>query len=270
MFADDLKIGRGIRDISDAQELQNSINAVVLWCKENGMKCNADKIFVVSYTRKKTKLMHNYRINGQPIKRKNFHLDLGVTLDCKLIFDIHVDNIVAKARKTSNFISWVAKGFHSSHTHMTLYNSLVRSKLEYCSEVWGNLGITRTKEVEMVQRLFLRNFTYRKFGQSLSYDVSRERFKINTLEQRRDYKDICFIYKLLNNITDCSYLLVLIDIFVPRTIARHSSHFYPTRRNLSPLIPLNRFMYTCNEKCNSFDFFIDKLYSLKRLIFDYH
>lgn len=265
LFADDLKIGHEISCLSDAERLQSNINSVTLWCKQNGMKCNADKIFVISYSRKKSHINYNYCINDVPIKRRYVHSDLGVTFDSKLKFDIHVESAVAKARKISNFVSWVAKGFQSPITHITLFNSLVRSKLEYCTEVWGNLGITRTKEIEMVQRLFLRKLTYRLYGQSLSYHVSTKKFKMNSLENRRLYKELCFIFKLLHNDIDCNYLLELIDIFVPRIGARHVTHFYPVGGNLSPLIPLNRFMYSCNRKCANFDFFNDKLIGLQKI-----
>lgn len=248
IFADDLKIGRHISCLSDSQLLQNDIDSIITWCSINGMKINVDKIVVMSFTRKFNTMFYNYVINDTSITRKFVHTDLGVTLDTKLNFNQHILNLTSKTKKTSSLVIWLTKNFKNPLSHSVLYNALVRSRLEYCSEIWGNLGLTDTNSIENVQKSFLRLLTFRKNGRSLPYDEARKVYNLTPLKSRRILKEICFIFKLLNNIIDCSYLLQRVNINIPRSVSRSPSFFYLTAENVAQtLVPLYRFMYTSNE-----------------------
>lgn len=253
LFADDLKVYRTIKSPSDIDILQRDINSISNWCFLNGMQYNKEKIYTVTYTRKLTPYIHDYILGDRIIIKKDIHTDLGVIFDSKLLFNSHVDNIVSKARRTSAVVGWVAKGFFLPLSHITLYNSLVRSKLEYCSEVWGNLGITTTDKIDVVQRLFLRKLTFKLFGHSLHYKDSLSMFQLATLEQRRKFKEIMFIYKIIHNFIDSPGLLQMVNFNVPQIRARKFLPFYLTNRQLSSLIPLNRFMVSANQ-INDIDF----------------
>ena len=65
----------------------------------------------------------------------------------------HIYFVVSKANKMLGFICrTVTRDEHLLSTFTTLYVALVRSHLEYASEVWGSSSITLIKLNEGVQR----------------------------------------------------------------------------------------------------------------------
>lgn len=247
IFADDLKISRIINEPEDHLSLQKDIDSVIHWCSRNGMHCNIDKTVVVTYSRKHDVRYYNYKVNSSVISRKHVHRDLGVLFDNKLNFDVQIQKIVAGAKRTSALVYWVTKTFRTPSSHSVLFSALVRSKLEYCSEVWGGLGEVASKQIEQVQKNYLRRVTYRSLGQSTSYPISLVSYNLATLEARRNYKDIMFIYKLLNNQIDSSFLLSKINFDVPRLSSRQHFTF---RAFPSDLIPVQRLLCVCNGHPN--------------------
>lgn len=246
LFADDLKISRVIYDADDAQNLQKDIDSIIKWCSENGMKCNSDKTVVLSFTRKKKTYFHNYKISDTVIVRKYEHRDLGIFFDSKLYFHCQLQKVLATGKKSSGLVYWVSKNFKNRSTVMVLFSALVRSRLEYCSEVWNGLGITDTARLEQIQKNFLRRVSYYDSGRSASYNVSLELYNLSKLSQRRTSKDIIFLYKVINHKIDCMYLVSNICLNIPRLNSRHIRHFKIPASDNRNLIPMNRFMYVSN------------------------
>ena len=62
--------------------------------------------------------------------------DLGITVSSDTSWTSHIRSSCDKARKMA---AWVFSVFHSRNTGvmLTLYKSLVRSHLEYCSPLWN-------------------------------------------------------------------------------------------------------------------------------------
>ena len=82
--------------------------------------------------------------------------DLGVLIDKKLTFKHHVHIVCNKAFKMLGFIKRCCKNFNSTETYLSLYRSLVRSNLEYCSVVWNPGCKVGTAQLERVQKSFIR------------------------------------------------------------------------------------------------------------------
>jgi hypothetical protein len=57
--------------------------------------------------------------------------DLGVVLDSKLNFTSYIDSFFVKASRTLGCIRRISKEFRDPYTLKTLYNSFVRSHLDY-------------------------------------------------------------------------------------------------------------------------------------------
>ena len=78
-----------------------------------------------------------------------------------------------------------------SPTLRSLYVTLVRSHLEYASEIWSPKSVTMIKRIERVQRratkLMLPN---------LSYNERLKRLDLLALVYRREVKDLSSFYKL--------------------------------------------------------------------------
>ena len=79
--------------------------------------------------------------------------NLRILVPKNLSWSHHIASIVAKARGVA---SWACSVFKSRDrdTMMTLYQSLIRSHLEYCSPVWHPSKIEDIELIEGVQKEF--------------------------------------------------------------------------------------------------------------------
>lgn len=103
-FADDMKIFKAISSSSDALSLQDDLNRLSEYCTANKLFLNPSKCSVVTYSRKINIIPTNYNLQGQQINRVFTIRDLGVIHDSKLLFQEHVDSIIAKATQILGFV----------------------------------------------------------------------------------------------------------------------------------------------------------------------
>ena len=83
--------------------------------------------------------------------------DLGITVSSEPSWTSHIRSSCDKTRKKA---AWVFSVFHSRNTGvmLTLYKSLVRSHLEYCSLLWNPAKVYDIQELESVQKTFSSRF----------------------------------------------------------------------------------------------------------------
>lgn len=68
-----------------------------------------------------------YKLNDGILAKVRLMKDLGVGFDSKLLFNTHIDTLIAKAESMLGFLS--AQEFHDPYTLKCLYTSFVRSQL---------------------------------------------------------------------------------------------------------------------------------------------
>jgi hypothetical protein len=139
LFADDLKIYRTITNVDDCKLLQHDINSVHNWCLANGMKMNIGKTTIISFSRKTNSILFNYTLCNNLVTRSQCIKDLGVLLDCKLYFHLHVDYILSQGLKMLGLIRYIMSSFFTLESPLVLYSSLVWSKLEYALVIWNSI-----------------------------------------------------------------------------------------------------------------------------------
>ncbi|KAG5867756.1 hypothetical protein JTB14_013833 [Gonioctena quinquepunctata] len=132
LYADDLKLGRELRDIADCVELQKNLDGIAEFCSVNELQLNEGKCKVVTFTRKKKPIMWQYAIGATTLERLDHIKDLGVIFNSSLNFNMHIEYIVKDADKKLSFVLRNTTKFKWS-TLTIVYNAYVRSKLEYAS-----------------------------------------------------------------------------------------------------------------------------------------
>ena len=126
--------------------------------------------------------------------------DLGILVDAKLKFDIHVNNIVSRAHQRANCIF---RCFLSRDVEwlMRAFLTYVRPLVEYASPVWNPTAITLIDKLERVQRRFTKRLP--GYGQ-LSYGQRLKQLNLRSLQYRRLVADLSFCYKIFHNLVDVS------------------------------------------------------------------
>jgi hypothetical protein len=272
LFADDLKIYANVVTIDDHYKIQDDLNRFCDWCFSNGLKLNTTKCFKMSFSRSRTKLINDYHLFDNHIEEISTVKDLGVVFKTNLSFQPHVDHICVKSLRTLGFLIRNTKEFRNEQCLKTLYISLVRPTLEYCSIIWNPSQVGLMESLERVQRRFLRLIAYKRRihsnihpSESISLNSIQASLNLDSLVNRRKYTDICFLSKLVNGVISCPELLQFINFHVPKFHSRSCPTFeIPFHRTSYGINnPIDRIARECN-KLKKFDLFImNDLYSLK-------
>ena len=93
-----------------------------------------------------------YTINGTPITRCEQHKDLGVVMTSNLQWDSHIALISSKAYKKLGLLHHSFSSAVHINAKRSLYLSLIRSQLVYCSQIWRPYLLTDIILLERVQR----------------------------------------------------------------------------------------------------------------------
>jgi hypothetical protein len=113
-----------------------------------------------SFTRSRFTRHFQYELSGHRLNSVDSICDLGVVLDSKPNFTSHIDS-----PRMVGYIRRIGKEFKDPCTLKTLYNSFVRSHLDYASGVWNPYYGVHLKSIEAMQKKFLR-FALRTLGWS--------------------------------------------------------------------------------------------------------
>lgn len=245
LFADDMKLCRRIIDNEDASGLQQDLNALDNWCANNGLNLNVAKCTTLSFSRKRNILECIYKIGDQQVTRANSVNDLGVTFDHRLSFKEHIDNIVNQSLRMLGFILRITKSFKNIKTLVILYNALVRSKLEYCCQIWGPYYDIYIEQLERVQRKFTRALYYRMGLSREDYTMRLKKLAMISLTDRRIIADEILLWKILNIYELNALFRQHLSFADPQRYTRHNSMFYlPTVTTnveyYSPLLRIQR------------------------------
>lgn len=228
LYADDLKLYRVIKSQSDCEALQVDIDALCNWAVENRMEFNSSKCLAMTFGRMRQPICYNYQLDGVEITKTFSVKDLGVTFDPGLTFH---DHILATAKDSFcrlGFILRNVKDFHNISVVKTIYNALVRSKLETSAAVWNPYESTYILLLEKVQKAFLR-FLYKQLHGYYPF-MYPTKFLLgtlgyNSLEVRRNCDQIGTMCKILHGkILATELHEKLTRLFVPNNYCRSRKH----------------------------------------------
>ena len=235
LFADDTKLFRCIKSEDDITQLQQDIDALLMWSKTwlltfNIAKCKHLRIGPQSHPAA-------YTLDGIGIDSVEHIRDLGVIIDSDLKFHYHVNSAVSKANR---ILSLISKSFVNLSVDMlpVLYKSLVRSLLEYGNLIWGPFYIHDKRLIESIQRRATRLVTAVKH---YPYPDRLRILNFPSLSYRRKRGDMIALYQILRghidlNISDhfnfptyTSTRGHMMKLFKSRSSSRVRSNFFSYR-----------------------------------------
>ena len=136
-FADDTRVSKKIKNEEDKQQMQEDLNSIYKWAEENAMKFNEDKFEQLSYGDTNVVKIEPYKNPAnKEIQSENTVKDLGITTNNNLTYKEHIHSIVTSSRIKSGILlrTFLTR---EAEIMMKLFNTYIRSKLEYCCSVWS-------------------------------------------------------------------------------------------------------------------------------------
>ena len=114
--------------------------------------------------------------------------------DCS--FDSHITSL---SRKCNNLAGWILRTFVSRDklTMLTLFKSLVISRLDYASQLWSPHKISQITQVEKVQRSFTKHIA--GLRDLSSYHERLQTLKLYSLQKQRERYCIILLWKIIEN-----------------------------------------------------------------------
>jgi hypothetical protein len=194
-FADDTRVAKGIKTRDDVKSLQSDLDSIYEWAEGNNMMFNYQKFECLRYGRNADlKANTEYTTKqGDKISVVEHAKDLGVIMSCNATFHQHISVVTDIAHQLS---SWVMRTFRTRHRTpmLTLWKSLVLSKLDYCSQLWSPAQVGDIQALEQVQRNFVRRIS----GiHHLDYWQQLKALSLYSLERRRDRYIIIYVWRIL-------------------------------------------------------------------------
>ena len=149
-FADDNTIYSCAKSVNDVIEnLQSDLKIALTWFKDNQMMANPGK-FQFMILNKNT-INKSIVINNKTIESSKSVKLLGLTIDNKLNFGIHINNICKVASAKIKSLGRIRSRLNLSQAKI-LYNSFILSQFNYCCLVWMFYSKTLQNKINQIQK----------------------------------------------------------------------------------------------------------------------
>ena len=160
LYVDDFLIcyrGQNMNNIE--RQLQLCLKKIEKWASENGFKFSTSKTVGMHFCRKRKMHPHpDLYLYGNPIKIVEETKFLGLLFDSKLTFLPHIKMLKSKCLKALDILKVVSSTDWGADKGIliNLYRSLVRSKLDYGSIVYGSARKSYIQILDAVHHQGLR------------------------------------------------------------------------------------------------------------------
>ena len=136
--------------------------------------------------------------NGDIINEKEYIKDLGVYISSDLTWTRQINEVVSKSR---SMLGWALRTFRTREKlpMTTVWNSLVRPCLDYCSPVWSPRP-SNFHEIDLLEET-QRSFTRQIEGmEGLDYAERLKKLHMYSTQRRNERFKIINIYKIKENL----------------------------------------------------------------------
>jgi hypothetical protein len=156
-------------------EANKELDKASLWFKANKLTLNVSKTKYMVFRNRKMQLVENVckleigggsleRIgNHQRDKKKRFFKFVGVKLDEYLDWTYQLDHVSSKL-SSANFVLSKFKNLLPISVRKLIYESLVKSHLNYNVLCWGSTNNSRVKKIRKIQKKCIRNLGNKSYS----------------------------------------------------------------------------------------------------------
>ena len=137
------------------------------------------------------------KIDDHFLERTKTYKYLGIDLDENLAWDSHIDNIVTEVSTGLGAIRRV-RSLVPSITLIMIYKALVQPYFDYCSSVWGSIGVCQSERLQKLQNRAAPLITFSDLNIRSSTLLSDRGW--DSLERRRSKRLAVILFKILHNL----------------------------------------------------------------------
>ena len=161
LFADDTTLifeNRGEADLVSC--CNRGLELFSNWCCANRLSINCAKTnyMLFSNVMNSESIIDNIRLNNSVVHYASSVRFLGLEIDEKMKFNLHIKNVTNKISKNSGIL-YKMRQFIPLNTLLSLYYSFIESHLNYCPLIFGNSYSTHLRPLEVAQRRCIRIIT---------------------------------------------------------------------------------------------------------------
>ena len=207
LYADYTNLSTSDEILSNAQQkLNNDLKTLGNWLHLNKLSANLVKTeYMIIASANKLKSV-NYSslitLSKKPIKRIHRTDYIGLVIDEKLSWEEYVKSL---CKKISSAVTAIRHAnYLPQNILITLYHSLVESRLRYCSTVWGNSNNSLKANLQRIQNRAARIIKRTKYG-SVDSEALLKKLGWLNVQQLIDFNTAMMVHKSINN-TAPSYL----------------------------------------------------------------
>lgn len=202
MYADDTHLTFASNRIDDIEShLNEDLANVNKWLLCNKLTLNQSKTeFMLIGSRQRLNTFQAAPIlalNNETIKQVPHTKSLGVHIDENLTWNEHIKQLVKKIASGIGSLKRVRNCIPAS-TLNTIYNSLVQSHFDYCSEVWGSCGKIQATKLQKLQNRAARILTHSNYDTNAEPLIEDLGWK--KLDSQRNLQKAVMVYKSLNGL----------------------------------------------------------------------
>ena len=166
------------------------------------MSFNTKKCHILSISRQRLRPVTAYKIGPDHLTPVDSYPYLGVSISSDLRWNIHINDVCARATRTLNFIRRNIYRCPADSKSLA-FTSLVRPLLEYASGAWDPHTVKNINSLEMVQRRAAR-FVKRDYRRTTSASSLIDGLGWSTLSDRRKSSRLCSFCKAYNKLSPIS------------------------------------------------------------------
>ena len=198
-FADDTRVSKKVICNEDKQQMQEDLRSIYKWAKDNKMEFNAKKFEQIIHGTTKNVSVEPYESSSEdPITIKNTVKDLGVYSTNDLLFEEHMKKIINSSRVVMGML---LRTFSTREKEpmLRMFNTYIKSKMEYCCIVWSPVSQKWIFELEKIQK----SFTSKINGmEEFDYHERLKKLNLYSLERRRERFMIIYGWQQLEELRE--------------------------------------------------------------------
>lgn len=199
MYADDVVI---FYEKYDAQKIREDLDKIYNFYKINMLSLNLQKTKLIVHKSQHRQMNTNdieINVNGNRIEQVEFIKYLGLYVDEKLTWTLHIEKLSIEISKPVGIIYKIRNRLNTD-TMRKIYFSLIHSKLNYMLPIWSTATRTQKKPIQVLQNRALKSmyhFPILYSTDSLYTTAAKDRIcNINKMAQRIL---LLLVYQFINN-----------------------------------------------------------------------